>query len=102
MAKRIHTELPEQPPVESTDVEKAADMERKAEDRKEPAGQEPAKGHEPVPIGEENRRLLALVPGYERLYIDRQGGTYAPDTPPDIRAEALLYENPYYKNTQTD
>lgn len=107
MAKRIYTESPEQPPVENTDVEKTADMEQKAESPKEQAEQdaenmEPVKGNEPVPIGEEIRRLLALFPAYERLYIDKQGGTYAPDTPPNIRAEALLYENPYYKNTQTD
>lgn len=113
MAKKIHTESPEQQPVESTDVEKAADMERKAEDPKEPAeqdterqepakGNEPAKENEPVPIGEEKRRLLALFPGYERLYIDKHGGIYTQDTPPNIRADALLYENPYYKNTQTD
>lgn len=104
MAKRIYTESPEQPPVESTDVEKAADMEQRAKDpaEQDTEKQEPAKENEPVPIGEENRRLLALFPGYERLYIDKQGGTYAPDTPPNIRAEALLYENPYYKNTQID
>lgn len=110
MAKRIYTESPEQPPVESTDVEKAADMEQRAKDpaeqdteKQEPAkGNEPAKENEPFPVGEEIRRVLALFPGYERLYIDRHGGTYAPDTPPNIRAEARLYENPYCKKNQTD
>ena len=117
MAKKIHTESPEQPPVESTDTEQFADMEQKAEDPKEAAeeppkqtaegnelakGNEPAKENEPFPVGEEIRRVLALFPGYERLYIDRHGGTYAPDTPPNIRAEARLYENPYCKKNQTD
>lgn len=41
-------------------------------------------------------RLLEVFDQYPKLYIDRQGSTYIEDTPAPIRADAALYDNPYY------
>ncbi|GAB6119670.1 hypothetical protein [Dysgonomonas termitidis] len=34
---------------------------------------------------------------YESLYIDSYGGCFTGDTPANIRGNAILYKNPFYK-----
>lgn len=41
--------------------------------------------------------ILKTNPKYSELYIDKQGGTYSPDTLPNIRKSAIRYKNPFYK-----
>lgn len=40
--------------------------------------------------------VLQAFPKYEQLYVDKQGGIYAPDTPEHLREMATLYKNPYF------
>lgn len=40
--------------------------------------------------------VLQAFPNYEQLYVDKQGGVYAPDTPEHLREMATLYRNPYF------
>lgn len=40
--------------------------------------------------------VLQAFPNYEQLYVDKQGGVYAPDTPEHLREMATLYTNPYF------
>lgn len=41
--------------------------------------------------------VLQSFPCYEKLYVDKQGGIYTPDTPENLRGMATLYVNPYFK-----
>ena len=40
--------------------------------------------------------VLQAFPNYEQLYVDKQGGVYAPDTPKHLREMATFYKNPYF------
>ena len=40
--------------------------------------------------------VLQAFPNYEQLYVDKQGGVYAPETPKHLREMATLYKNPYF------
>lgn len=40
--------------------------------------------------------VLQAFPNYEQLYVDKQGGIYAPDTLEHLREMATLYKNPYF------
>lgn len=40
--------------------------------------------------------VLQAFPNYEQLYVDKQGGIYAPDTPEHLREMTTLYKNPYF------
>lgn len=51
----------------------------------------------PDTISEFAGRLLQVFRGYDKLYIDRLGGTYTADTPPVFCTDATLYTNPYHK-----
>ena len=42
--------------------------------------------------------ILQAFPTHEALYVDRHGGAFTPDTPVGIRADAVLYTNPFYKS----
>lgn len=42
--------------------------------------------------------ILQSFPIHEALYVDRHGGAFTPDTPVGIRADAVLYTNPFYKS----
>ena len=55
-----------------------------------------AKEKEPEPSGH-TLDILRTFPAYASMYIDNQGGIYAPDTPERIRGNAVLYKNPYHK-----
>lgn len=41
--------------------------------------------------------ILRTFPAYASLYIDNQGGVYTPDTPGNIKGNAVLYKNPYHQ-----
>lgn len=43
------------------------------------------------------RTLLAAYPNYKALYVDTKGGVYPEGTQPNLIKEAILYQNPYYK-----
>lgn len=56
---------------------------------------------EPTPTPEPDDLVLDVLrsfAGYETLYVDRHGGAFSADTPPAIRAGAVLYRNPFYKS----
>lgn len=95
MAKKINPESAKQ------QVENSAE-EKKTENTNEIVGQETG-GQEDEEQGMEEiiepvvLRLLAIFPAYENLYIDTHGGSYTADTPQNLRKEARLYKNPYYK-----
>lgn len=42
--------------------------------------------------------VLQAFPAYEKLYVDKYGGIYTPDTPESLRGMATLYKNPYFIN----
>ena len=50
-----------------------------------------------TPVPEPTRQLLQKFPNYQELYIDSKGGVYTKDTQPNLVTEAILYQNPYYK-----
>lgn len=50
-------------------------------------------------INDYTQSMLKAFPFYEYLYIDRDGGSYTPNTPLSIREGATLYKNPYYKKS---
>jgi hypothetical protein len=50
-----------------------------------------------TPVPEPTRLLLQKFPNYQELYIDAKGGVYTKDTQPNLVTEAILYQNPYYK-----
>lgn len=46
----------------------------------------------------QNRKeLLQKYPGYPALYIDSKGGVFTEDAQPNWVKDAILYQNPYYK-----
>jgi hypothetical protein len=51
-----------------------------------------AKDPGPVAAG-----LLETFCRYGKLYIDSHGGVYTEDTPENIRGNAVLYDNPFYR-----
>lgn len=43
------------------------------------------------------KKLLETYKTYSALYIDAKGGVYTEGTQPNLRGDAILYQNPYYK-----
>ena len=43
------------------------------------------------------KELLQKYPGYPALYIDTKGGVFTADAQPNWVKDAILYQNPYYK-----
>lgn len=43
------------------------------------------------------KKLLETYSKYAALYIDTKGGVYTEETQPNLRGDAILYQNPYYK-----
>lgn len=43
------------------------------------------------------KKLLETYKAYSALYIDAKGGVYTEGTQPNLRGDAILYQNPYYK-----
>lgn len=54
---------------------------------------------DPQSINDYTQSILKTFPFYEYLYVDRDGGSYTPNTPLSIRKNATLYKNPYYKKS---
>lgn len=50
-----------------------------------------------VEIPENVKKILASYPNYSCLYIDVKGGVYPEHTQPNLVSDAILYQNPYYK-----
>lgn len=50
-----------------------------------------------VEIPEYVQKILASYPNYPCLYIDVKGGVYPKHTQPNLVSDAILYQNPYYK-----
>lgn len=48
-------------------------------------------------INDYTQSVLRTFPSYEYLYVDKDGGSYTPNIPQNIRKNATLYKNPYYK-----
>lgn len=46
------------------------------------------------------QRILKLYHNMPKLYIDKFGGVFTPDTKPSIRGNAVLYKNPFYKSNK--
>ena len=111
----------EQPETESA-KDKGPTQDREPEKPKEPEkdekpvqDKEPEKAKEPVqvietPAQEQKRaatgkteipeyvtRILKAFSTYKELYIDIHGGAFAPDSPANVRGNATLYKNPYFK-----
>lgn len=42
-------------------------------------------------------KLLKTYARYSALYVDAKGGVYTEDAQPIVRGDAILYQNPYYK-----
>ncbi len=42
-------------------------------------------------------KLLKTYARYSALYVDVKGGVYTEDAQPIVRGDAILYQNPYYK-----
>lgn len=66
-----------------------------------PEAQKTAEPSAPPVPDEHVMQILKVYPNYETLYVDRYGCTYAPDTPPMLRKEAVLYKNPFYETSKT-
>ena len=62
-------------------LKKGKDMSKKEEDE----------------IPEFVKELLQKYPGYPALYIDSKGGVFTADAQPNWVKDAILYQNPYYK-----
>lgn len=63
---------------------------------KEPSLQKD-KAEKKVDIPEFVKELLQKYPNYPALYIDSKGGVFTEDTQPNWVKDAILYQNPYYK-----
>ena len=55
------------------------------------------KAEKKVDIPEFVKELLQKYPNYPALYIDSKGGVFTEDTQPNWVKDAILYQNPYYK-----
>lgn len=94
----------QQAPVQSgeSDVESAgADTQVDAPKPKQetsPSNEKREKKHDVEKLDSYTDNLLKAFSNYESIYIDRNGGVFAPGTPVTIRKSAKLFTNPYYKS----
>ena len=112
MARRKNTETPEEVQVQEVGqvAEQAASdittqSEETATEKPDQTIEEPTKTTEEpdtapdisVEIPENVKKILASYPNYSCLYIDVKGGVYPEHTQPNLVSDAILYQNPYYK-----
>ena len=45
------------------------------------------------------KRVLALYPDKPMLYVSKSGGVFEPNTSANMRGNAVLYKNPFYKKS---
>lgn len=120
MARRKNTETPEE--VQAQEVGQVAEQaasdittqsEETATEKPDQIIEEPTKTTEEptdttnhqsdtapdisVEIPENVKKILASYPNYPCLYIDVKGGVYPEHTQPNLVSDAILYQNPYYK-----
>lgn len=75
-------------------VEEKAEEQVEAEAVAEPNSKEETKE---VELPEYVDKILKTYPNYEELAIDHLGGVYTKDTKHLSKDNAILYQNPYYK-----
>lgn len=49
-------------------------------------------------IPEQALRILKMYPKEQSLYIGNHGGVYSSNSPQNVRGNATLYKNPFYKS----
>lgn len=85
------TAVPAPAPDEEKDV-------RGKEDKGKKESKDKAVSEAPAEVSAHVLALLQRFPGYEKLYIDADGGMYTVGTAAVVRKDAVLYRNPYYKS----
>lgn len=93
-----NTEVKEETPA-STPKEKQKEQEKQEElasvvPLKKTAAKNGMTEHEP---DAQVTAILKVNYKYQELYVDKQGSVYTIDTLPNIRKNAILYKNPFYK-----
>ena len=83
------SEKQEQDTVETPDTSSIKESSQKPEKKD--------KTKEKDEIPEFVKELLQKYPGYPALYIDSKGGVFTADVQPNWVKDAILYQNPYYK-----
>lgn len=83
------SEKQEQDTVETPDTSSIKESSQKPEKKD--------KTKEKDEIPEFVKELLQKYPGYPALYIDSKGGVFTADAQPNWVKDAILYQNPYYK-----
>ena len=83
------SEKQEQDTVETPDTSSIKESSQKPEKKD--------KTKEEDEIPEFVKELLQKYPGYPALYIDSKGGVFTADAQPNWVKDAILYQNPYYK-----
>ena len=81
----------EGPASEAASVEER--LNSKAEAEAEAEAKMPQSGETPAFVD----KLLKTYARYAVLYVDAKGGVYTEDAQPIVRGDAILYQNPYYK-----
>lgn len=51
----------------------------------------------PVEISDAVKKLLALYPDHSALYVNAKGGVFPKNAQPSLVKDAILYQNPYFK-----
>jgi len=51
----------------------------------------------PVEIPDAVKKLLALYPNHSALYVNAKGGVFPKNAQPSLVKDAILYQNPYFK-----
>ena len=109
MARKKNTETPvteevktqdptvtsETPVISNEDTVETPDTSSIKESSQKPEKKDKTKEEDEIP--EFVKELLQKYPGYPALYIDSKGGVFTADAQPNWVKDAILYQNPYYK-----
>ncbi len=87
----ISTEQVEE--VAETLAEQSADEDKTKSTKKKAKKDDSIIAQEP---DDDIKRVLKSFPTYEYLYVNKQGGVFAPDTKPTLVGGAILYKNPFF------
>lgn len=96
MAKIKNTVEDETQNIETQDMNPLHDVQQEQTPIVNPPKKTVFKETEPEP-DVQTVNILKTNSKYSELYIDKQGGSYSPDTLPSIRKNAIRYKNPFYK-----
>ena len=83
--------------VEETVETPAAETETTVEKPKTTKSKKSEKEVTVQEIPEAVKKLLALYPNYPALYVNAKGGVFTEKTQPSLVKDAILYQNPYFK-----